>query len=278
MESTLALTDSEFLGFASKLKERAGLHFTAANRPILESRVLGRMKETDAPTAATYLQRISDDPRELDGLLDTVTTKLTRFFRNEPHMEALRDHVLPELMATKTAGGSLHAVIWSAGCSTGEEVYSLAMLADEVAAPGFTFEIVGSDISLSAILHAQAGEYAPDRVANVPDRYLDRYFEKRGERFAVSERLRRMTRFEYSNLHNDNGLRAVDVLFCRNVLIYFDAATQHRAAERLFDAMAEDGYLFIGHSESLHGLDIDLELHRAGPALVYRKALGGQDR
>jgi len=161
--------------------------------------------------------------------------------------------------------------VWSAGCSTGEEAYTIAMLLRELLPPTFSAEVVASDISLKSLMSAQQGYYADNRVNGVPEKYLSKYFEKKPGGYQVMDELKRMIRFDYHNLKHDSGVRNLDVVFCRNVLIYFDEAAQKAVVDRFWNVLAPKSYLFIGHSESLFGMETQFEFLRTDWACIYRK-------
>jgi chemotaxis protein methyltransferase CheR len=269
------LDDTHFQKFRDLIYEASGIHFSSSNRSILESRLRERLRVAGVETLSDYYNRIRKDDEELKVLLDSVTTNLTRFFRNTSHIETFEKFVVPEVVERKRkSGGDRSFRLWSAGCSTGEEPYTLAMVALEQLPPGFTLEIVASDISLKSLMIAKEGYYPETRVQGVPQHLLDKYFTKRNGGYQVSEQLKQVIRFDYHNLKHDSGLRGLDAVFCRNVLIYFDEAAQKAAVGRFWDAMGPHSYLFIGHSESLFGMNTGFEFFRTDWACIYRKKVG----
>jgi chemotaxis protein methyltransferase CheR len=222
-------------------------------------------------TVADYYSYLTGNDAELRSLLDSVTTNLTRFFRNTGHVQTFEYFVVPELIRQKEALHTHKVSIWSAGCSTGEEPYTLAILLRELLPPTFTVEIVASDLSLKSLMVAQEGYYADARIAGVPEKYLGTYFERKGPGYRVKDEIKRMVRFDYHNLKHDSGMRNIDVVFCRNVLIYFDEAAQKAVIDRFWNVMAPRSYLFIGHSESLFGMDTSFEFVKTDWACIYKK-------
>ena len=178
-------------------------------------------------------------------------------------------------MKRKREKGSKKIRIWSAGCSTGEEPYTLAMVLKEVMPADFSAEIVASDLSLKSLMIGQEGFYAAQRVQGIPEHYLNTYFEEKGGGYRIKDEIKQMVRFDYHNLKHDSGLRDLDVVFCRNVLIYFDEAAQKAVVDRFWEALARTSYLFIGHSESLFGMKTDFEFVRTDWACIYKKDTGG---
>ena len=161
--------------------------------------------------------------------------------------------------------------VWSAGCSTGEEPYSVAIMLREVVPRDIKCEVIASDLSLKSLMVCKAGFYPDSRVGDVPQKYLDRYFEKKGEGYQVIDSIRNMIRFDYHNLVHDSGLTGLDIVFCRNVIIYFDEAAQQAVIDKFWRAMSNHSFLFIGHSESLFGMDTKFEFVKTDWATIYRR-------
>jgi chemotaxis protein methyltransferase CheR len=204
-------------------------------------------------------------------LLDTVTTNLTRFFRNAMHFQTLENYVIPELVKYKRENGQTSFRVWSAGCSTGEEPYSIAMVLKDKVPPGIKSEVTASDLSLKSLMTAKEGFYPENKVNGVPETYLQRFFEKKNNGYQVRDEIKQMVTFDYHNLKNDSGLRGLDIIFCRNVIIYFDDVAQKNVIEKFYSALNNHSYLFIGHSESLFGMQTQFEFLKTDWAVIYRK-------
>ncbi|GHT58996.1 hypothetical protein FACS1894109_14110 [Spirochaetia bacterium] len=202
---------------------------------------------------------------------DVFLSDLTRFFRNQAHFDALEHYVIPELMRLKKAAGDTVIKIWSAGCSTGEEPYSIAMLLSEVLPPPWTFEIIAGDISQRSLAAGKTGFYSNSRIASIPDNYLKKYFDKLEGGYRVRADIRSKIRFDHQDLKNDSALQNMDIVFCRNVLIYFDEEARAALAGRLWNSMAAKSFLFIGNSETLFGMDTRFEFVKTKWAALYRK-------
>jgi len=263
------LSDADFELYRKLIYDESGITFSATNRSILESRLKERLREKKLGSLREYYSLITKDHEEMKTLLDSVTTNLTRFFRNQAHFDAMEKAVVPELQKLRQAERKIR--VWSAGCSTGEEPYTIAMLLKEILPAGWGFEVVASDISLKCLMVGKEGFYADSRVAGIPDAYLTKYLDKKPGGYQIKEDVRKMVRFDYHNLKNDSGLRGLDVVFCRNVLIYFDEAAQKATIERFWEAMAPRSFLFIGHSESLFGMNTRFEFVKTDWATFYRK-------
>jgi chemotaxis protein methyltransferase CheR len=264
-------SDADFEQYRSLIYTESGITFTPTNRSILESRLKERLREKEIASVKDYFALISRDKEELKGFLDSITTNLTRFFRNQAHFDALEKFVVPELLNIKKGSVNTTLKIWSAGCSTGEEPYTIAMLMSEILPPPWKFEIVASDISLKCLMTAKEGFYGDSRITGIPDAYLKKYFDKVEGGYKVHPDIQSKIRFDYHNLKNDSGLRNLDIVFCRNVIIYFDEAAQTAVINRFWDSMASKSFLFIGHSESLFGMETKFEFVKTEWATLYRK-------
>jgi len=263
------LSDPDFELYRKLVYDESGIHFSTTNRSILESRLKERLRDKKIESLKEYYQLIVRDKEELKTFLDTVTTNLTRFFRNQAHFDAIEKFVVPFLLKQRISERRLR--FWSAGCSTGEEPYTIAMLLKEVLPAGWSFEVIASDISLKSLMVGKEGFYADGRLQGVPENYLAKYFERKPGGYQIRDDLRKTVRFDYHNLKNDSGLRNLDVIFCRNVLIYFDEVAQKAAVERFWDATSAHGFLFIGHSESLFGMNTKFEFVKTEWATFYKK-------
>jgi len=265
------LSDADFDQYRKLIYDESGITFSTTNRAILESRLRERLREKQISHIQDYYSLLLKDKEELKLMLDSVTTNLTRFFRNQPHFDALEHYVLPEVLKLKKEKRDTKIRVWSAGCSTGEEPYTLAMILRDKLPSGYTSEIVASDLSLKSLLVGKSGFYPDSRMTGVPDTYLTRFFERKNNGYQVKDELMKMIRFDYHNLKHDSGLRNIDILFCRNVLIYFDEPAQKAVIDRFWDAMAPKSYLFIGHSESLFGMKTKFEFLKTDWACLYQK-------
>lgn len=266
------LSEPEFDKYKKLIYDSSGITFTATNRSILESRLRERLRTASAKTPSDYYAVLVRDGEELKGFLDSVTTNLTRFFRNTAHIETFEYYVVPELIKMKRASPNKQIRIWSAGCSTGEEPYTLAMVLQETLPHDIDYNIIASDISLKSLMIAKEGVYPEARIGDsVPEKYLQKYFEKRDTSYRVKDELKKHIKFDYHNLKFDSGVRDLDVIFCRNVLIYFDVPAQKDVIDRFWEALAHKSFLFIGHSESLFGMDTKFEFLKTDWACIYKK-------
>jgi len=266
-------SDADFDQYRTLIYNESGITFTSTNRSILESRLKEKLREKGLDSVKIYYGIITKDREEMKNFLDSITTNLTRFFRNQPQFDALEHFVVPELMKIKKASGNTNIKIWSAGCSTGEEPYTIAMMLSKILPPPWKYEIIASDISLKCLMTAKEGFYANNRIEGIPEDYLKKYFEKIEGGYKVNQDIMSKIRFDYHNLKNDSGQRGFDVVFCRNVIIYFDEAAQAAVISRFWDSMASKSFLFIGHSESLFGMQTKFEFVKTQWATLYSKSI-----
>lgn len=266
------LNDADYELFRKIIYDESGITFSSTNRSILDSRIKELLRKKNIATPQEYYAIITKNPEEMKEMLDSVTTNLTRFFRNQPHFDAFIHYVIPNVAELKKARGPDRTIkIWSAGCSTGEEPYTIAMIMKEICPPGFDFKVIASDISLKSLMTAQQGFYPDNRVDGVPADYLSKYFTKVEGGYQIKDEIKSKVRFDYHNLKHDAGERNFDVVFCRNVLIYFDEPAQLAVINHFWNSMAPQSYLFIGHSESLFGMKTNFEFVKTEWACFYTK-------
>ena len=269
------LTDFEFQSFGELIERECGFTVGAEKRLFLESRLRRRVDELGLKSTQDYFCMFKDRvarERELPTLLDAMMICETSFFRNAPQFELLRDVVVPDLAAEKERSGARLIRLWSAGCSTGQEPYSLVMCVNETLGgrDGWTVRVFASDLSFTALEKAQRGVYRRDQLKGVEAANLERYFREENEAFQVVDRAKSEVIFDYHNLKYDIGLRGLDVIFCRNVMIYFCVDEQRRLIERLTRCLAPGGYLFLGHAESLQGLSGRFTMVHQNKGIAYR--------
>jgi chemotaxis protein methyltransferase CheR len=279
------LSDLEFAALARLLHETAGLSFDGSRRESLAYGVGERMRDTGCPDVTAYLDLVSGPAgaSERQSLVDEVTIPETHFFRNPPQVRALRRHVLPELL--KRAAPERRLRIWSAGCSTGEEPYTIAMLLRELlpASAGWDLRVIATDVSTRAITAAEAGRYGERAFVMTDPVDQQRFFwlDTESRTFVVRDEVRDLVEFRHHNLVTDEppvGPGEVDLVLCRNVTIYFDRATTKRLMQRLHGCLRTGGYLFLGHAETLWQLSSDFALVSLGDAFVYRRAEADDER
>ena len=273
-EETLSARDYDRL--CSFIRAEFGICLSAEKKTMLEGRLRQRLRDLNIETYRGYCEYLFGEEgqrKEKIRFIDVVTTNKTDFFREPRHFEYLTRKALPELAAQ--AGGR-QLLLWSAGCSSGEEPYTLAMVLSEYAEAhaGFRFRILATDISTRVLEKAELGVYRSEDVEPLPEamrrKYVLRSRDRASERVRVAPELRKLVEFRRLNFMDDDyGLeQKADAIFCRNVIIYFDRPTQAKILRKLAHSLVTDGYLFVGHSETLH--DMGLPLEALGPALYRR--------
>ena len=278
-----ALSDRDFQRLSGFIHTECGIKMPASKKIMLESRLQKRLRSLGIKSFSQYCDYLFSQAgmeNEFIHMIDVVTTNKTDFYREPRHFDYLVQDALPELMAKHGAGIRRNLMIWSAGCSTGEEPYTLSMVLNEFAerCPGFKFRfmILATDISTRVLEKAKKAIYEYDRVAPVPPdqkkKYLLRSRDKYKGLVRITPELRETVKFRRLNFLEDNfGMREpMDIIFCRNVIIYFDRPTQEKLLNRFYDHLCPGGYMFLGHSETLHGLNVPLV--QVSPT-VYRKPL-----
>ncbi len=267
---------AEFRLFRELFNEHCGILFGPEAKVILERRLRDRIAALGLHSFSEYYQLLRYDDRghaELDEATDLITINETYFFRETYQLRAYREEILPRLHAGPGARDRLS--VWSAGCSTGEEVYSVAMLTREAGLfPSRSVRIFGSDISRRVVVAARRGVYGPSSFRATPPEMRRRYFHERPDGMHVVEELRALCQFGQLNLLDaarSSVVGRVDVIFCRNVMIYFDEDSRRRVIEMFYDRLLPGGFLLLGHSESLLNISTAFELVHLREDLVYRK-------
>ncbi len=268
----ITLADPTFRQLRNFIYERCGIYVSDSKKYFIENRLARRLQVNGLTRFEDYLQMIqyNSNGRELDHLYDAITTNETFFFR-EPHQTDLFiDVIVPRILEQK---GRKEIAVWSAACSTGEEPYTIAMLVKEKLA-GIRADITASDISQGVIASAKRGIYNSYSVRNVPEAYLKKYFTSNGQNFELSPVIKNMVSFQQANLTDEKRIRAMggkDVIFCRNVLIYFDDKAKQKVVSLLYDSLKPKGYLFTGASESLHSITRAFRPAAINKVIVYQK-------
>ncbi len=273
-EPTLSI--SEFRVLRELVSERTGILLGLENRATIERRLRERVVALEFETFREFLHFLrfgAGAASEWDEVIDRITTNETYFFREAYALRAFREEVLPVVRKRAEPRGRLS--IWSAGCSTGEEVYSLAMCVEEAAlTPALDYRIYGSDISRRCVAEARRGVYGPSSFRVMPEELKRRYFVEKDDGAHVLDTLKAKCHFGQTNLLQEEKVRLVgrqDVIFCRNVLIYLDAHARRRVIELFIERLYPGGVLFLGHSESLLNVSTAFELLHLREELAYRK-------
>jgi chemotaxis protein methyltransferase CheR len=274
----VSVSDEDLRRLCDFLYRRTGMVFNETKRYYVQRRLDDRMAATKTATFALYFAQLrSDHSGEIEQFINAFTVNETYFYREEYQLQCLTNDMLGECVARKPDGGNVR--IWSAPCSTGEEPYSIAIwllenwpLVDE-----YDIEIVGSDIDTRVIEAARAGKFSKRALMRLDRDLVGRYFETPDdESWLILSDLRDSVRFTQCNLVEPQETRVLgqfDVIFCRNMLIYFDDASRRMAADNLYDALAPGGFICLGHSESMSRISPLFEVRRFGDAIVYQRPL-----
>jgi chemotaxis protein methyltransferase CheR len=272
----IVMNQEEFRLLRDLVYEHCGIFFHDEVRYLLERRLNSRLQELKIANFLDYyhLLRYSQNRRqELEDIIELLTTNETYFFREDYQLKAFADELLPNLL--KEHGKQKRMRIWSAGCSTGEEAYTIAMLIKETPAlVGWNIEIFANDISRRVLSIARKGLYGRASFRTTDQYYLKKYFHQVGDRFQIDEKIRSMVSFGHLNLLDKEMLQLIgsmSVIFCRNVLIYFDKPARIKVLGTFYEKLHPGGYLLLGHSESLVNLSSDFELMYLKNDIVYRR-------
>jgi chemotaxis protein methyltransferase CheR len=267
------IKEDEFRRFSEYIKANYGIHFKDEKKTLIEGRLGLVLASLNFESLSEYMAYVTADKTGAAAavMLDKITTNHTFFMREPAHFHFFRDVVLPYLAQT-VRDHDLR--IWSAACSSGEEPYTLAMIMDEYfgpAKPEWDTKILATDLSQGILAAARAGLYGPDRLGDIPESWKRRYFKQNAEgQFALSDRIKNEVIFRKLNLMDAAYpfKSNMHVIFCRNVMIYFDSETKDRLVERLYDITEPGGFLFVGHSESLNR---ERTRYRYVMPAIYRK-------
>jgi len=273
------LSERDFRRLAEVIYAECGIRMTEQKLVMVEARLRKRLRALGYHSFRDYCDYLFTEAGmedELVSMINVITTNKTDYFREPKHFEALVNTAVPRLAELYGAGKRRPLAVWSAGCSTGEEPYTIAMVLSEyaLAHPGFLFTILATDISTVVLEKAIRAIYSADRAEAIPaslrKKYLLRSRDRSKNTVRVIPGLRTRVRFRRLNfMDHDFGMRELqDIIFCRNVIIYFDRPTQEKVLKRLCRHLVPGGYLFMGHSETLSGLDVPLV---SEGATIYRK-------
>lgn len=263
--------------FCEFLYTRTGMLFGESKRYYIVRRLTDRLTATGCQTFSAYFALLRADPAEATAVVNSFTVNETYFYREDHQLRCLSEDILPEVIRGKAPGDRIR--LWSQPCSTGEEAYSIALwlLENWRMVDAYNVEIVGSDLDTAALAAARVGRYGPRSLSRLPEAVLDAYFEppRRHARDIIQD-LRESVHFTEANLVDPASMAAqgrFEVIFCRNVLIYFDDASRQRATDALYTALVPGGFLCLGHSESLQRVDDRFEVRRLPNAIVYQRPL-----
>ncbi|MBL0926729.1 MAG: protein-glutamate O-methyltransferase CheR [Phycisphaerales bacterium] len=272
------MQDKDFAALRDMIYKKSGIFFQDSKKYVLESRLSRRLEELEMTDFGQYVAFLTIGPYQADEfqeMFNRITINETSFFRNQPQLDVLENVFLPRLLKAREPSRRLR--IWSAACSTGEEPYTLAMQVHRtlgVRLPDWKVEILGTDISERCLMAAQEGRYTSFSFRSVNPLIIKRYFREEGSQFVLDPQVRQMVNFELHNLKDTLAAARRgqwDLILCRNVMIYFDDAMKRSCARMFYDQLAQDGVLFIGHSETLRSVDVPFKPVQVPQAFAYTK-------
>lgn len=279
--TTVNISDGDFEFIRDYIYNHCGIYLHANKKYYLENRLARRMNATGIKSHDEYGRFLREGARgneELRSLLNELTTTETCFFRIMPQLAALETKLLPEIVAIKQRIGFRKIRIWSAGTSSGEEAYTLAMILLEKKSTilkGWCIEIIGTDINETVLAKAREGIFNNYAVRNMPELYRKKYFqEENANKYILSAEVKQFVTFSHLNLYDDNRMvfmKSFDFIFCANVLIYFDGPSKSKVIQHFHNNLLPYGYLFVGQSESLNGINDSFKTIHFPGGFAYRK-------
>jgi chemotaxis protein methyltransferase CheR len=280
MTPGVKMSDEIFRVLREFIYQQTGIYFQDNKKYLLEGRIGKRVQLLGLKTYDDYLQFVkygTHRTEEMRHFYDAITINETFFFRNEPQFEAFEQTLVPAILARRGALTRQKLRVWSAASSSGEEAHTIAMLYLEklrTKYQGLELEVVGTDISNAVLETARKGVYREYSIRNMPKQYLDKYFTVEDVRYLLRDEVKRLVRFDNMNLYDQTRMRQMtgfDVIFCCNVLIYFDTQSKIQVISNLYNALNRGGYLFIGYAESLHGISTAFKLENFPKTVAYKK-------
>ena len=277
-EPEIPMSDEEFRLIRDLVYSHSGLFFDNDSKYLLEKRLGRRLSLHKLPAYRDYyhfLRYNKEKELELSDIMDILTTNETYFFREAFQLKAFTDEIMPELIAEKEKRGERLLRIWSAGCSTGEEPYTIAMLLLEMGCcKGWRVEIIGTDISHRVLQQARKAVYGKSAFRATDAIYIKRFFQEQDGSFKIADAVKELVTISHLNLFDQNRLALLgrmDIIFCRNVIIYFDQVAKKKVVEIFNRMLREGGYLLLGHSESLMNISTAFTLRHLKNDMVYQK-------
>jgi len=289
----IQISEPEYKLLQTLVYQECGMYFDERRAHFLQDRLQRRLKICGLDNFYAYYRLLTSHQgkTELIALVENLTVNETSFFRNKPQLELFQKHTLEELLRRKQERRDWSLRFWSAGCSTGQEPYTLAMMVCDALAyyylrnplpfempspkplipPPWKVEILASDINYSVLRSAQDAVYPENQMESVDYAFRLRYFDKVGDKYAIKRSLKDLVHFDFHNLKTEFLPQRNDVIFCRNVMIYFDEAEQKRLIEKFYRCLNPEGYLFIGHAESLFGLSDKYRMVHQNNGTAYQR-------
>ncbi|MFN8360744.1 MAG: protein-glutamate O-methyltransferase CheR [Candidatus Kapaibacterium sp.] len=275
----IGMSEGTFRLYVEMIYNLTGIRYADNKKYLLESKIAKRLRINNVATYEEYFTLINkpQSREELTLLLDQITINETFFFRSVDHFESLEKRILPSIISKKIAEGKNSIKIWSAASSTGEEAYSIAMILLENFKnryPQINFHIFASDLSTAVIKTAKRGLYNNYSVRNMPNNYFEKYFSKSNNEYQIKEEVRKMVTFQNLNLNDTwrmNLQQGYDIIFCCNVLIYFDTQSKIKVIKSLHNSLNKGGYLFLGNTETMLNVENPFKIIHSSKGVMYMK-------
>ena len=275
----ISMTLEDYFSIRDYIYEKSGMYFADSKRDFVEVRVKKRVSDNNFQNFKDYYYflKYNTSDREFKMLMDAVTINETKFFRDIPLLTAFETKVLENVIQSKANSPFKQIKILSAGCSTGEEPYTLTMILDDnkLRLKNIDFQITAGDISEEALTTAKNGIYKDTQLRSTEKKYMDRYFVKDlNNNYKISPMLKNKINFRYLNLSDFRGMKMLgkfDIIFCRNVMIYFDNKFKIELVKTFYEMLNNNSYFFVGHSESLFGINNDFKMEKVNGIVVYKK-------
>jgi chemotaxis protein methyltransferase CheR len=289
----IQISEPEYKLLQTLVYQECGMYFDERRAHFLQDRLQRRLKICGLDNFYAYYRLLTSHQgkTELVALVENLTVNETSFFRNKPQLDLFQKNILEEILRRKQERRDWTLRFWSAGCSTGQEPYTIAMMVCDALAyyylrnplpfempspkplipPPWKVEILASDINYSVLRSAQDAVYSESQMESVDYAFRLRYFDKVGDRYAIKRGLKDLVHFDFHNLKTEFLPQRNDVIFCRNVMIYFDEAEQKRLIEKFYRCLNPEGYLFIGHAESLFGLSDKYRMVHQNNGTAYQR-------
>jgi len=273
------LSMKNFIVFRDLVYDRYGIHFDSKKIYFVKKRLAARIEACGLESVEDYLRYLKfRDPKgvEFQKILNLLTTNETYMFREFEQLAVFAENCLDEVCTNKKKNGDKTINIWCAGCSTGEEAYTLGIILMEMLEPFETWnaQIMASDIDTMVLSKAKKGEYSSRSVKDVPDEYLEKYLTISNNKFVVNQSVKDLIKFRHLNLMNIQEMKAAghfDFIFCRNVLIYFDDTSRRKVVNQFYECLEPGGFIFLGHSESISRISSSFTLRKMGGMITYQK-------
>jgi chemotaxis methyl-accepting protein methylase len=264
-------TDEDLKKALKFISERRGIDLCSYRQNFVFRHLRSRLQDINAVNGDDYVNYIKANPAEIDIFIDALSISVTHFFRDADVFESFRKNVIPVVMKRKESAEQKMIRMWSAGCATGQEPYSIAILMKEALAgrDDYLIKIWATDVDMDAIEKAKKAEYEERDFREMEKKYRDKYFERKGDKYILSDEIKRLVRFERVDLISDPGLKFMDVIFCRNVMIYFNRLQQEELFKKFYESLNIKGYVVVAKVETIWDKDQFFPIDP--PQKIYQK-------